>query len=128
MVESKNASVVRKHMGHQHIPGRFVQPVNDFLVNVLTPYLNFHRPCLFSEERINHKGKCTRHYPYRLLMTPYDRLRSLPDAPQYLKPGVTFEQLDDIAMQHSDNEAARMLNEARDKLFQCFNKTRNHAA
>ena len=31
-------------------------------------------------------------------------------------------------MQHSDNEAARMLNEARDKLFQCFNKTRNHAA
>ena len=128
LVESKNASVVRKHMGHQHIPGRFVQPVNDFLVNVLTPYLNFHRPCLFSEERIDHKGKCTRHYPYRLLMTPYDRLRSLPDAPQYLKPGVTFEQLDDIAMQHSDNEAARMLNEARDKLFQCFNKTRNHAA
>ena len=61
-------------------------------------------------------------------MTPYERLRSLPDAPQYLKPGVTFEQLDDIAMQHSDNEAALMLNEARDKLFQCFNKTRNHAA
>ena len=128
LVESKNASVLRKHMGYQHIPGHFVQPVNDFLVNVLTPYLNFHRPCLFSEERINHKGKCTRYYPYRLLMTPYDRLRSLPDAPQYLKPGVTFEQLDDIAMQHSDNEAARMLNEARDKLFQCFNKTRNHAA
>ena len=61
-------------------------------------------------------------------MTPYDRLRSLSDAPQYPKPGVTFEQLDEIAMRHSDNEAARMLNEARDKLFQCFNKTRNHAA
>ena len=93
LVESKNASVVRKHMGYQRIPGRFVQPVNDFLVNVLTPYLNFHRPCLFCEERIDHKGKRTKHYPYRLLMTPYDRLRSLPDAPQYLKPGVTFEQL-----------------------------------
>ena len=95
---------------------------------MLTPYLNFHRPCLFCEERIDHKGKRTKRYPYRLLMTPYDRLRSLPDASQYLKPGVTFEQLDDIAMQHSDNEAARMLNEARDKLFECFNTTRNHAA
>ena len=31
-------------------------------------------------------------------------------------------------MQHSDNEAARMLNETRDKLFQRFDTTRNHAA
>ena len=61
-------------------------------------------------------------------MTPYEKLRSLPEAPQHLKPGITLAQLDDIARQVSDNEAARRVNDARDKLFQSFNSTRNHAA
>ena len=55
--KAKNASVLRKHMGYQHIPGHFVQPVNDFLVNVLTSYLNFHRPCLFSRGADRSQGK-----------------------------------------------------------------------
>lgn len=45
LVESKNGAVVRKHFGYAHIPGRFAQRVNAFAQNVLSPYLNFHRPC-----------------------------------------------------------------------------------
>ena len=47
------------------------------------------------------------------MMTPYEKLKSLPDAKQYLKPGFTLQQLDDIALAISDNEAAHQLNEAR---------------
>lgn len=36
-------------------------------------------------------------YRYEDMMTPYDKLKSPPDACQYLKPGVSFEQLDAIA-------------------------------
>jgi len=128
LVESKNGSVVRKHLGYSHIPSHLAQRVNDFTVHVLTPYLNFHRPCLFPEEIVDAKGKRKKRYPYANLMTPFDKLKSLPQASQYLKPGITFKQLDDIAMQHSDNEAARLLNEARATLFRSINKAQKPAA
>ncbi len=128
LVESKNGSTVRKHLGYEHIPGHFAQQVNDFTVNVLSPYLNFHRPCFFPEEIIDAKGKHKKRYPYANLMTPYDKLRSLPEASRYLKTGITLKQLDDIALQCSDNEAARRLNTARDKLFQQINRSRKPAA
>ena len=43
LVEGKNAHVVRKHLGHEHITVRFASDVD----------LNFHRPCLFATERID---------------------------------------------------------------------------
>jgi transposase InsO family protein len=128
LVESKNGSIVRKHLGYEHIASRFAQQVNAFTLNVLSPYLNFHRPCLFPEEIIDAKGKRKKRYPYTLLMTPYDKLKSLPQASQYLKPGTTFQQLDDIAMQCSDNDAARQLNQARAKLFRLIHTTQKPAA
>lgn len=128
LVESKNGSIVRKHLGYSHIPGRYAQLVNDFTLNVLSPYLNFHRPCLFPEEQIGEDGKHRKRYPYRNLMTPYDKLKSLPHASHYLKPSLTFEQLDVLALQISDNEAARRLNQARTQLFQTINKTQTPAA
>lgn len=128
LVEGKNGSVVRKHLGYDHIPGRYAQQVNDFTVNVLSPYLNFHRPCLFPEEIVDARGKRKKRYPYANLKTPYEKFKSLPGAEDYLKPGITFEQLDDIAMQCSDNEAARRLNRARDRLFREINQSRKPAA
>lgn len=50
-------------------------------------------------------------------MTPYEKLKSLPNAKQYLKPGVTFEQLDIIAKKHTDNEMAQVVQDARYQLF-----------
>jgi hypothetical protein len=56
------------------------------------------------------------------MMTPYEKLKSLSEAEQYLKPGITFEQLDDIAFAISDNEAAQQLNEARKQLFKTIHE------
>ena len=50
-------------------------------------------------------------------MTPYDKLKSLADSELYLKPGITFEILDEVAMRISDNESAEQLRAERNKLF-----------
>jgi len=55
-------------------------------------------------------------------MSPYEKLKSLLEAIQYLKPGITFEQLDEIAYAVSANEAARRLNGVWEVLFQSINK------
>jgi len=128
LLESKNGSVVRKHLGYAHIPGHFPQQVNRFTQNVLPPYLNFHRPCFFPSEEVDDKDRIRKRYRYDQMMTPYEKLKSLPEAVQHLKPGITFETLDDIAHAMSDNAAARRLNNARAKLFRNINKAQNPAA
>jgi len=128
LVESKNGSVIRKHLGYAHIPGRFAAQVNAFTQGVLSPYLNFHRPCFFPTEQIDQRGRVRKHYRYENMMTPYDKLKSLPNADQYLKPGITFKQLDAIAYAISDNEAAKRLKQAKSELFQTINRAQNPAA
>ena len=51
------------------------------------------------------------------MMTPYEKLKSLPGAEAYLKPGLSFAILDEIAYAMSDNQAADRLQKARQKLF-----------
>jgi transposase InsO family protein len=128
LVESKNGSVVRKHLGYAHIPSRFASEVNVFSQQLLSPYLNFHRPCFFPVEVTDSKGRIRKHYPYEQMMTPYDKLKSLPSASEYLKPSITFEQLDAIAYAISDNDAAHRLNQARAKLFRFIYKSQKSAA
>ena len=118
LVESKNASVVRKFIGHGHIPQRFADLVNRFHRDHLVPYINYHRPCYFPETFIDAKGRQRKRYRYEHMMTPYEKLKSLPDAQQFLNPGVFFQRLDDIAYQISDNEAAQRLQTARQQLFE----------
>ena len=60
-------------------------------------------------------------------MTPYEKLKSLPTAERFLKPSVTFEQLDAFASQMSDNEAAARLQKARQKLFQRIHEQSSHS-
>jgi len=117
LAESKNGTVVRKHLGYAHIPGHWAPQLNDFHRQHFNPYLNFHRPCLFAVPHIDAKGKVKKRYPYEEMKTPYDKLKSLPNAQRFLKPGLTFEQLDAIALAISDNEAAKQMNEAKRQLF-----------
>lgn len=128
LAESKNASTVRKYLGYSHIPQHCASQVNVFTTEVLSPYLNFHRPCHFPTEYTDSKGKIRKRYCYLDMMTPYEKLCSLPAAESYLKPGNTLEKLDAIAAECSDNVAAQRLNEARTKLFQSINKTQLRAA
>ena len=117
LAESKNASIVRKHLGYGHIPQRFAVPVNAFCRDYLNPYINFHRPCLFAETTTDAKGRQRKKYPYKLMMTPYEKLKSLPSSEEFLKPGITFEKLDAESSAMSDNEAAERMNNARAILF-----------
>ena len=62
------------------------------------------------------------------MMTPYEKLKSLPLAAQFLKPGITFQQLDVQANTMSDNEAAQRLNDARAVLFKTISNRSKKAA
>jgi hypothetical protein len=127
-VESKNGAVVRKHLGYSHIPQRWARLVNAFCREHLNPYVNFHRPCLFAETITDAKGRERKRYPYKLMMTPYEKLKSLPFAEQFLKSGLTFQQLGVQATAMSDNEAARRLNQARATLFKTISNRSKTAA
>jgi transposase InsO family protein len=117
LVECKNGAIIRKHLGYTHIPQKYAPQINLFTLQFLNPYVNFHRPCFFPELHVDKKGKQIKKYPYCAMMTPYDKLKSLPDAHQFLKPDLSFETMDEIAYAISDNESAEQLNQAKLKLF-----------
>jgi len=122
LVESKNGSVVRKQLGYIHIPQSYATSINLYYRDFLNIYINFHRPCFFPVSVIDHRGKVKRTYPYQEVMTPYEKLKSLPDTQSYLQPDVTMKTLDDIANQMSDNEFAERMVKARSNLFQYISR------
>ena len=128
LVESKNGSVVRKQLGYAYIPQRCAELINEFNRDFFNPYINFHRPCFFPVTTIDHKGKVKKTYPYQEVMTPYEKLKSLPRAESYLRPGVTLEKLEIIANQMSDNQFAERMVKARSNLFGQISRFANRVA
>lgn len=119
LVEGKNGSIIRKWMGYGFITQKHAEKINNtFYFSSFNEYINYHRPCAFATEIIDKKGKIKKVYKTEDYMTPYDKLKSLPDAKKYLKSGITFEQLDKIAMRKTDNEIAQLVQEERRKLFE----------
>lgn len=121
LVESKNASVVRKNMGWEHISRDFdiVEKINDYYQNYLNVYLNYHRPSLFVTEVVkDQKGRKKKIYGQTT--TPYEKLKEISKQKEqnFLKSGITFKQLDKIAYEKSDNEFATILREEERKLFE----------
>jgi len=127
LAEAKNGAIVRKHLGYAHIPGRFAAAVNDFTLDVLSPYVNFHRPCFFPRTSIDAKGRQRRVYRYEDMMTPFDKLASCPDVEHALKPGRSLDQLRAAAMAISDSAAAAALNRAKVALFEQILRPRKTA-
>lgn len=117
LAESKNGAIVRKYMGYTHIAQKWAPLINEFNREHLVPYLNFHRPCYFAEIKIDAKGKENKTYPYRSMMTPYEKLKSLPDAISYLKADTSFEALDLIMLSNTDLQAAKAMKKAQSELF-----------
>ena len=95
LVECKNGHVVRKLLGHAHIPQRWASLLNDFHRRHLNPYVNYHRPCLFPVTITDKAGKQRKRYPYESLMTPYEKLKSIPDAKTYCLGSETCETVID---------------------------------
>ena len=118
LVETKNGSIVRKHLGYEYIPQRYAERLNEYHREYLNPYVNFHRPCHFAVCEISDKGKVKKKYPYDQVMTPYEKLRLLPQTKSCLRLGVNFKGLDAIAKQFSDNQFAERMVKARADLFQ----------
>jgi hypothetical protein len=116
LVETKNGSIIRKHMGFVHIPASNATLINEFYQKYFNPYINYHRPCGFATTTITTRhGKVQKKYDQ--YMTPYQKLKSLDNAKDYLKPETTFDELDIIAYSLSDNEAAKLMQGKKDKLF-----------
>jgi transposase InsO family protein len=122
LAETKNGAIVRKHLGYAHIPQHFATELNAFCREFLNPYVNFHRPCFFAECVTDPKGKIRKRYRFENMMTPYEKLKSLPNASTFLKPGMSFAALDAFVAATSDNEAARQMNQARTRLFQSIQR------
>lgn len=122
LVETKNGSVIRKNMGWEYISRNedLVKSINNYYKNYFNPYLNYHRPCGFPTITIDSKGRKKK--VYKIYKVPYDALKQIPNATNFLKPNITFKKLDIIALSHSDNEFASLMRNEERKLFDLIHK------
>lgn len=118
LAEGKNSGIIRKNIGYRFIDKEYAPAINGFYKEFFNPYLNYHRPCGYATITADAKGKEKKKYDtYQM---PYERLKSLPNAEKYLKPGVTFSLLDRIAYARSDNEFAQKMQDKKVELFNSF--------
>lgn len=105
-------------MGWVHINQELVDDINHYYRHYFNPYLNFHRPSVFSTREITYPNGRTRKI-YDEAMVPYEKLKEVSKQKKknFLKERVTFDSLDKIAYQYSDNEFAKMMRKAEQKLF-----------
>lgn len=123
LAESKNASVVRKHMGYSHIPQKYAKPINEFFANTFNSWLNMHRPCLFATEVISDKGKIKKVYKHADVKTPLECLVVLSEKRLVtFKKGITLKDLHSQARAKTDLQAAQEMQAAKAQLFAMFNK------
>jgi transposase InsO family protein len=128
LAESKNASVVRKHMGYDHIPQQYAQPINAFYRETFNPWLNLHRPCLFATPITNAKGKVVKRYKHEDVKTPLERLVQL--SAQNLvtfRADITLPALQAQAKSQADLAAAQAMQRAKSELFASFVKPKRRA-
>jgi hypothetical protein len=118
LVEGKNAAVVRKWMGHAHIPKKYAKAINTFYVKFLNPYLNFHRHCAYPTDYVDVKGKIKK--KYETYLTPCQKLLSLPDVESYLRPGVTRASLLEEEKRLTHLAAAQEVQTEKSKLFKAM--------
>ena len=120
LVEGKNGSIIRKHMGHWHIPQSEATKIQSFYKETFNEYLNFHRPCGFATETVDERGKIKK--KYETYLTPFEKFQSLLKPEQFLKKGVTMESLKEVEQQRSDTEYAKLVQEKKTALFRSFSK------
>lgn len=120
LIESKNGSVVRKHMGHWHIPKYEARKINIFYRDCFNEFLNFHRPCAYPTVTVLENGKKVR--KYKTTMTPIQKLLSIPNVEQYLRDGATVLNLKEKMLQKSHIDHTKIMHEMKQKLFATIKK------
>ena len=114
LAETKNAAIIRKHIGWGHIDPGHADRLNAFYTSFMNPYVNYHRPSAQPEIVIDQKGR--RRRLYRNWLTPLEKLASLPCAETSLREGLTLDALHRVANTLSDTDAAKRLQSARQTL------------
>jgi len=120
LIESKNGSVVRKHMGRWHIPKYEARKINAFYRDCFNEFLNFHRACAYPTTLVDEHGKKRR--VYEATMTPCQKLLSILSIETYLKEGVTVAALKETMVRMSHIEYAKIMHETKQKLFIAIEK------
>ena len=115
LIESKNGSVVRKHMGHWYIPKYEAVKINKFYRDCFNEFLNFHRMCAYPTTTIDENGRKKK--IYEEVMTPCQKLLSIPNVEKYLKEEVTIQNLNEKQTRMSHLEYAEIMHETKQKLF-----------
>ena len=116
LVESKNGAVIRKHIGYGYIDAGHADTLNVFYREHLNPYLNYHRPCAQAEVKIDEKGR--KRVRYRRYQTPLETLSNLDKPAQYMRQGRSLNALKRVAAAISDTDAAKRMQQAKNKLFE----------
>jgi transposase InsO family protein len=114
LVETKNAAIIRKHIGWGHISPVHVAPLNQFYTGFLNPYVNYHRPSAQAQVLIDAKGRKRR--IYKQWQTPFEKLLSLDRPQQFLRPGLSINALKRVAASMSDTESARSMQQAKNTM------------
>ena len=124
LAETKNGAVVRRVFGYAHLPQRHAARLNAFCRAHLNSFLNLHRPCLFATELPDpaKPGRIRKFYRPADVMTPLEKLLSLPEAASFLRPGLTLSELQAQACAKTDLQAAIELNQARHKIFAAIHR------
>lgn len=118
LIEGKNGSVIRKNFGYGFFPKQALRPLNYYLRNYFTPYLNYHRPCLFPTTITLSNGRTCNKY-LTSPQTPFEKLWELAgkNHHKYFKKSVKPLELFDFAHEFSDNEFAQATRSAERELF-----------
>lgn len=115
LIECKNGSVVRKHMGRWHLPKFEARKIQAFFRDFFNHFLNFHRMCAYPTLKVSDDGKKKKIYD--VFMTPCQKLLSLPNVEIYLRKDMTVEILREEMKKHSHIEFAKIMAVAKQKLF-----------
>ena len=110
LVETKNGAVIRKNMGWHHLDQGASDLINEYYQKYFNTYLNYHRPSLFATRVVtDHKGRERKVYDEATI--PYEKLKEISKLKKknFLKQEITFEKLEKIAYEFSDNEFAKIL-------------------
>ena len=120
LAESKNGSVIRKHIGRNHIPKKNAPVIETFYEKYFNRYVNLHRVSAYATDYVDKRGKIRK--KYETYTSPYERFKNLLNAQQYLRCNVSFEQLDTIAYAESDNDFAEKMEKAKNNAFGSLKK------
>jgi transposase InsO family protein len=116
LIETKNGAIIRKHMGYGYIDAGHADRINGFYREFLNPYLNYHRPCAQADVEFDERGR--KRVRYKRYQTPLETLLALDKPAQYLRQGLSLNALKRIAGALSDTDAARRMQQAKNKLFE----------